>query len=158
MLNDYLQCAVEAVHEAGGQVLKFLGDGFLAIFNLDEKTGACGSALVAVEDALSRTRKITADRLSTGLPATKFNFALHLGNVQYGNIGSRERLDFTVIGPAVNEVSRIEGMCRSLERNVLASQAFAQGDARCASRLVSVGRYALRGVADPQELFTLLED
>jgi adenylate cyclase len=76
--------------------------------------------------------------------------------VFYGNIGSDERLDFTVVGPAVNEVARIAAMCRSLERNVLLSQAFADAMARMErGRLVSVGRYALRGVERPQELFTL---
>ena len=74
----------------------------------------------------------------------------------YGNIGSNERLDFTVVGPAVNEVARIAAMCRSVERNVLLSQAFADAVARSErGRLVSVGRYALRGVERPQELFTL---
>ncbi len=79
---------------------------------------------------------------------------LHVGEVFYGNVGSMERLDFTVIGPAVNEVSRIAAMCRSVDQPVLVSDAFAAvGDNR--SRLVSVGRYALRGVGRAQELFTL---
>ena len=74
----------------------------------------------------------------------------------YGNIGSKDRLDFTVVGPAVNEVSRIAAMCRSAERNVLLSQAFADASAEAErARLVSVGRYALRGVERPQELFTI---
>ena len=74
----------------------------------------------------------------------------------YGNIGSDERLDFTVVGPAVNEVARIAAMCRSAERDVLLSQAFADATPRLdRGRLVSVGRYALRGVGRPQELFTL---
>jgi adenylate cyclase len=82
---------------------------------------------------------------------------LHVGEVYYGNIGSRERLDFTVIGPAVNEASRIAAMCRSVDQPVLISSAFADvGDIK--SRLVSVGRYALRGVTQPQELFTLDHD
>jgi adenylate cyclase len=86
---------------------------------------------------------------------TEIYLGLHIGDVFYGNIGSKERLDFTVIGPAVNEVSRIAAMCRSVEQPLLVSSAFAaaMGDAR--SRLVSVGRYALRGVGRPQELFTL---
>jgi adenylate cyclase len=79
---------------------------------------------------------------------------LHVGEVYYGNIGSRERLDFTVVGPAVNEASRIAAMCRSVDQPVPISSAFADvGDIK--SRLVSVGRYALRGVTQPQELFTL---
>ena len=74
----------------------------------------------------------------------------------YGNIGSPERLDFTVVGPAVNETSRIAAMCRSVERDVLLSSAFAAAvDAGERQRIISVGRYALRGVGRPQELFTL---
>ena len=80
---------------------------------------------------------------------------LHVGEVFYGNIGSKERLDFTVIGPAVNEVSRIAAMCRSVDQPLLLSAAFAAALADPRRGLVSVGRYALRGVAKPQELFTL---
>ena len=79
---------------------------------------------------------------------------LHIGEVFYGNIGSTERLDFTVVGPAVNEASRIAAMCRSVDQPMLISEAFANVDGM-RGRLVSVGRYALRGVARPQELFTL---
>jgi adenylate cyclase len=86
-----------------------------------------------------------------------FISGLHVGEVFYGNIGSKDRLDFTVVGPAVNEVSRIATMCRSAERNVLLSAAFVEAVAEAErSRLVSVGRYALRGVERPQELFTLV--
>ncbi len=92
-----------------------------------------------------------------GLPWTDFGLGLHLGEVEFGNIGSRDRLDFTVVGPAVNEVARIEAMSRALDQNVVVSAAFAKA-AGCsdADRLVSLGRYALRGVRQPQELFTLL--
>jgi adenylate cyclase len=95
-------------------------------------------------------------RARDSLPTTDVYVGLHIGEVFYGNIGSDERLDFTVVGPAVNEVARIAAMCRSVERNVLLSQAFADAMARLErGRLVSVGRYALRGVERPQELFTL---
>ena len=95
-------------------------------------------------------------RAGDGLPTTEVYVGLHIGEVFYGNIGSDERLDFTVVGPAVNEVARIAAMCRSVERNVLFSQPFADAMARLErGRLVSVGRYALRGVERPQELFTL---
>ena len=83
---------------------------------------------------------------------------LHVGSVFYGNVGSAERLDFTVVGPAVNETSRIAVMCRSLDQVLLTSSAFATGCDPAGGRLVSVGRYALRGVARPQELFTLDPD
>jgi adenylate cyclase len=95
-------------------------------------------------------------RGAEGLPVTGAYLGLHVGDVFYGNIGSRDRLDFTVVGPAVNEVSRIVALCRSVERDVLVSSAFAlaahEDDRR---RLVSVGRYALKGVQRAQELFTL---
>jgi adenylate cyclase len=99
---------------------------------------------------------LNARRTGNELPTTDVYVGLHIGEVFYGNIGSDERLDYTVVGPAVNEVARIAAMCRSAERNVLISQAFAgamAGSER--GRLVSVGRYALRGIERPQELFTL---
>jgi len=80
---------------------------------------------------------------------------LHVGEVFYGNVGSKERLDFTIVGPAVNEVSRIAAMCRSIDQPLLLSSAFAAALGNSRSHLVSVGRYALRGVARPQELYTL---
>jgi adenylate cyclase len=93
-------------------------------------------------------------RRAEGLPVTDMYLGLHVGEVYYGNVGSRERLDFTVVGPAVNEASRIAAMCRSADQPLLTSAAFASvGDIR--KRLVSVGRYALRGVSTAQELFTL---
>jgi adenylate cyclase len=92
-------------------------------------------------------------RLAEGKPATDVYLGLHVGDVFYGNVGSRERLDFTVIGPAVNEVSRIAAMCRSIDQPVLMSAAFADVEA-VKRKVVSVGRYALRGVSEPQELFT----
>jgi len=104
-----------------------------------------------------RCDALRQDRESQGLPWADFGLGLHLGEVEFGNIGSRDRLDFTVVGPAVNEVARIEAMSRALDQNVVVSAAFAKA-AGCgdASRLVSLGRYALRGVRQPQELFTLL--
>ena len=101
--------------------------------------------------------KLKERRARGGLPVTDMYLGLHVGEVFYGNVGSRERLDFTVIGPAVNEASRIAAMCRSVDQPVLMSSAFADvGDIK--RRLISVGRYALRGVAQPQELFTLDPD
>ena len=88
-------------------------------------------------------------------PVTRFYLGLHVGEVFYGNVGSVDRLDFTVVGPAVNETSRIAAMCRSLDQDVLLSSAFAEAAGPSRRRLVSVGRYALRGVSRPQELFTL---
>ena len=94
-------------------------------------------------------------RAEQGKPTTGFYLSLHVGEVLYGNIGSRDRLDFTVVGPAVNEVARIEAMCRSLDQWVIVSAAFAQAAGEARDRLVGLGRYALRGVRRPEELFTI---
>ena len=155
-LNDYSEAIISSIHEAGGDVLKLIGDGTLAIFKAEDPAQACRCALKAGELMRSRILLLNADRASRNLPITDAYLGLHIGEVFYGNIGSQDRLDFTVVGPAVNEVSRIVALCRSVERDLLVSSAFfsaASGDDRAG--LVSVGRYALRGVNRPQELFTL---
>lgn len=156
LLNDYADAVISAIHDAGGDVLKLMGDGTLAVFQAREAETACRCALTALGLAEERLATLNAERASLGLPVTAAYLGLHIGEVLFGNIGSRERLDFTVVGPAVNEVSRIAAMCRSLDQSVLVSTAFreAAGETERA-RLVSVGRYALKGVARPQELFTL---
>jgi adenylate cyclase len=156
LLNDYAEIVISAIHEHGGDVLKLIGDGTLAIFPSDEPAAACARAVAAESALRPRVAELNSRRAEAGLPTTEIYLGLHIGEVFYGNIGSRERLDFTVIGPAVNEVSRIAAMCRSAERDVLLSAAFAAaiGDAGTAPP-VSVGRFALRGVERPQELFTL---
>jgi adenylate cyclase len=154
LLNDYSDAIISAIHEHGGDVLKLIGDGTLAIFAAEDRTQACGAALSAALAARKAVAELNRRRAATGKPVTDMYLGLHVGEVFYGNVGSRERLDFTVIGPAVNEASRIAAMCRSVDQPVLISAAFAAvGDMK--RRLVSVGRYALRGVPRPQELFTL---
>lgn len=154
LLNAYADCLVGVVHGHGGEVLKFMGDGILAVFS-GAQGHACQRALDAAEAARSAIARLNRERSATGLPVTAFTLALHEGEVLYGNVGSQDRLDFTVVGPAVNELSRIQAMSRSLDQPVLVSASFAAacGDQR--QRLVSLGRYALRGVGRPQELFTL---
>ena len=115
---------------------------------------ACDAALAAAVAARQGVIKLNKRRVADGLPITEMYLGLHVGEVFYGNVGSTERLDFSVIGPAVNEVSRIAAMCRSVEQPMLVSAAFA-GVGNNQRRLVSVGRYALRGVGAAQELFTL---
>ena len=156
LLNDYAEAVVSAVHANGGDVLKLVGDGTLAIFPADIREEACFAALAAAMRARKDGATLNRKRAASGLPTADLYLALHVGDVFYGNIGSKDRLDFTVIGPAVNEVSRILTMSRSVEQDVLLSSSFAAvlgADMR--HRLVSIGRYALRGVAQPQELFTL---
>jgi adenylate cyclase len=154
LLNGYADVIVSAIHESGGDVLKLMGDGILAIFAESGRAEACRAALDAAIAAQQGVASLNERRAAAGLPVTDMYLGLHVGEVFYGNIGSMERLDFTVIGPAVNEVSRIAAMCRSVDQPILVSDAFAAvGNNR--GRLVSVGRYALRGVGRAQELFTI---
>src|SRR5262249_21290174 len=139
LLNDYADAIVSAIHENDGDVLKLIGDGVLAIFPAKEPRHACAAALNAAQLARRSVRALNANRAAQGLPATDMYLGLHIGEVFYGNIGSRERLDFTVIGPAVNEVSRIAAMCRSVDQPVLVSAAFAASAATEPSPFVSVG-------------------
>ena len=154
-LNDYAEIVISAIHDEGGDVLKLIGDGTLAMFAGEDRTAACRAALAAARKAFGQIDELKQRRLASGLPATDLYLGLHLGEVVYGNFGSRERLDFTVVGPAVNEVSRIAGMCRLVDQPILASSAFFAALGPEQNRLVSVGRYALRGVGQPQDLFTL---
>jgi adenylate cyclase len=154
LLNDYADVIVSAIHAHSGDVLKLIGDGILAIFTAGNRARACAAALAAATEARSKVTTLNARRAHAALPVTDMYVGLHIGEVFYGNIGSTERLDFTVVGPAVNEASRIAAMCRSVDQPMLVSEAFANVDGMRGS-LVSVGRYALRGVAQPQELFTL---
>lgn len=153
-LNEYAESLVGTIRAQGGEVLKFVGDGMLAMFPLSEDR-ACAKALDAVVASLGQVDGINERRRAAALPWTDIHIALHVGEVLYGNIGSSDRLDFTVIGPAVNEVTRIEAMCRSLDQRLLTSSVFARSAEPVRGKLVSVGRYALRGVSRPEELFTV---
>ena len=157
-LNDYADAIISAIHEHGGDVLKLMGDGVLAIFKADDRGRACYAALTAASRARRAVDAVNQRRAAQTLPTTGMYLGLHAGEVFYGNIGSRERLDFTVVGPAVNEVSRIAGMCRSLDQPLLISSAFASAIGEPKKLLISVGRYALRGVGRPQDLYTLEND
>jgi adenylate cyclase len=155
LLNDYAEAIVSSIHQHSGDVLKLIGDGVLAIFPAEERNRACAAALDAARAALDAVATLNARRFEKGMPATEMYLGLHIGEVFYGNIGSKERLDFTVVGPAVNEVSRIAAMCRSVDQPILLSAAFAESCADEQRAFASVGRFALRGVGKPQELFTL---
>ncbi len=150
-LNDYFDVVATSVLKHKGEVLKFIGDGVLAAFNIDGNSpaSACCQALHAALAALDGLTTANEERevpLEAGV-------ALHYGDVVYGNIGSEARLDFTVIGAAVNEATRIEALCRTLGRPLLISADFAKV---CTCHpLVSLGRHRLRGVAAAQEIFTV---
>jgi adenylate cyclase len=154
LLNAYADCLVGIVHQHGGEVLKFMGDGILAVFAGADDL-ACRRALDAAGAARTAIAQLNGERSANGQPITGFTLALHQGEVLYGNVGSQTRLDFTVVGPAVNEVTRIQAMSRTLDQPILVSASFAAACADQRRRLVSVGRYALRGVDRPQELFTI---
>ncbi len=158
LLNDYADAVISAIHEEGGEVLKLIGDGTLAIFQAADRDRACRCALAAAAAARNRIAALNLTRVAESLPVTDLYLGLHVGEVFYGNVGSKDRLDFTVVGPAVNETSRIAAMCRSVDQHVLLSSAFAAAAGSDRKRLISVGRYALRGVGRPQELFTLEPD
>jgi adenylate cyclase len=155
LLNEYAGAILSAIHEHEGDVLKLIGDGTLAIFTAADRASACHAALTAALDARRAVALVNERRIAASLPTTDMYLGLHVGEVFYGNIGSEERLDFTVVGPAVNEVSRIASMCRSLDQPLLISSAFASAIDEPKKLQVSVGRYALRGVERPQSLFTV---
>jgi adenylate cyclase len=158
-LNDYAQAAIDAIHDEAGDVLKLMGDGVLAMFTNEDMTSARRAALRAEHRFRRNMTTLNARRTAEGRPTTSAYVGLHVGEVFYGNIGSEDRLDFTVVGPAVNEVSRIASMCRSVDRELLASSAFGTGlDATGRGYLVSTGRFALRGIGRAQDLYTLDPD
>lgn len=157
ILNDHFERVVGAVEEHGGEVLKFMGDSVLAIFPItgpEDESRAADAALAAAKDAVARVETGNSERRETGLREIGFGIALHMGDVVYGNIGGSSRLDFTVIGPAVNQAARIEAMCRTLDRTVLVSQEIAEVTK---TDLTPLGFHALRGVREPQELFGLAD-
>src|SRR5262245_56571101 len=154
-LSDYADAIISAIHENGGDVLKLIGDGTLAIFTAEDRERTCRAALAAAVAARRAITDVNQRRLAEGQPITEMYLGLHVGEVFYGNIGSEDRLDFTVVGPAVNEVSRIAAMCRSVDQPLLVSSAFASAIDEPKKLLVSVGRYALRGVGRPQDLYTI---
>jgi len=155
-LNDYAQAAINAIHDEGGDVLKLIGDGVLAMFTRGDMTSAKRAALRAEHRFRRNMAALNVRRAAEDRPITSAYVGLHVGEVFYGNIGSEDRLDFTVVGPAVNEVSRIASMCRSVDRELLASADFCAGlDAAGRRYLVSTGRFALRGIGRAQDLYTL---
>ena len=155
MLNDYLAVAVGVVHDNGGNILKFMGDGLMAMFDVGEIDEDARAALKAVPMLQNRIEELNATRQAADLPVANYTLALHSGEILYGNIGSETRLDFTVIGPTVNQTARIAGMHRSLGQRILISDDVARAAQPCGQDLISVGRYMLRGVPEPKELFTV---
>jgi adenylate cyclase len=157
LLDECFECMVAPVVKRGGEVLKFMGDGLLAAFAARpaSRAEACSAALDAAIEALAMNDALNERRRAEGRQTTALDISLHLGTVQYGNVGTAQRLDFTVIGPAVNEASRIEKLCEPLGQSLVISRQFAEAAVSCRSRLVSLGRHRLRGVREETELFAL---
>jgi adenylate cyclase len=157
LLNDYFETVSEPLVAAGGEILKFIGDAMLAILPVagdDEATlrKSCDAALGAADIAVSAMSVLNARRRHVGRPTFTAGVALHVGEVLYGNIGSRDRLDFTVIGPAVNLVSRIEHLCADAGHPVVLSAEFAD---KVSSPVRSLGHFELKGIGQAQEIFGL---
>jgi adenylate cyclase len=162
LLDECFDCMVRPIERLGGEVLKFMGDGLLAIFRLEaggrpqRRAGTCAAALSAASEALDLMELLAGRRRrEQGKPTPGLDIALHVGAVHYGNVGTEARLDFTVIGPAVNEAARIELLCKELGHNLLMSRACAEAAADSRDHLVSLGRHRLRGVREETELFAL---
>ena len=155
LLNSYFGPMCDAVASEGGEILKFIGDAMLAIFPIgDDAAKTCKAALIAAARAQGSLVEENQRRGKAGLPRIEYGLALHLGDVMYGNIGSDTRLDFTVIGPAVNLTARIESMCRELGRQLLLSSDFVWAGKVAAQ---SVGTFSLKGVGADQEIFVPIE-
>ena len=159
ILDAYLEAMARPVLDNRGQILKFVGDGFLATFALAEREqeAVCADALAAARLLLEFFPPLNAKRRTARKRTLDFGVAIHLGEVLYGNIGASERLDFTVVGSTVNEASRIEGLCRPLQRKVLVSSSFHDAAGESGRGLLSLGFHALRGIREPQEVFTIAE-
>ncbi|MDA9479129.1 MULTISPECIES: adenylate/guanylate cyclase domain-containing protein [Bradyrhizobium] len=151
LLNDYFDAMSEPIARHGGEILKFIGDGLLAIFPLQEPD-ACANLLHAVTEARQAMTALNERNNATSRAPLNYGIGVHVGDVMYGNIGSTSRLDFTVIGPAVNMASRLEALTKQLGRTVLLSRDFAELVER-KFELEHVGKHEVRGFSDPIELF-----
>ena len=153
ILNALFDVQAQLMRDYGGQILKFIGDGLLAIFPIDATataTVAANHAMDAAREALATVRGLGADPAMAGEPALEIVVALHAGTVIYGNVGAADRLDFTVIGPAVNLVSRVENVAKALDEPIVVTDDFARAHG---GALRSVGYHPLRGLATARELF-----
>jgi len=157
LLDHVFETMAAALRSRGGEVLKFLGDGMLATlpFAAADRAATCQRALDAAVEAMRELAALNVARAAAGQPVATVDLALHVGEVLYGNVGAADRLDFTVVGPAVNEVARIEAWCEPLDRAVLISAEFAAAVQDTENRLESLGRYNLRGIREAKEIFAL---
>ena len=154
-LNRFFEVVADPIADQGGEVLKFIGDAVLGIFPCEPggQEQACTRALSAATTAFASLATVNQALAAAGRAPLHFGVALHVGEVTYGNVGATGRLDFTVIGKAVNEVTRVEALCKRLQRQLLLTADFARASGR--DDLISLGRHELRGVSEPAELFTV---
>jgi adenylate cyclase len=157
MLNAYFELVAQAVTPRGGEILRFMGDAMLILFPADQKGqlgAACAAAMDAALDAFSRAETINQRRRLEGCPEIRFGVGLNAGQVVYGNVGAPDRLDFTVIGPAVNRAARLESMTKDLGVPLLMTGTFAAALGRPAR---SLGAHRMRGLEEPVEVFVLAQ-
>jgi len=156
LLNRLFDCQVPAVERNGGEVLKFIGDGMLAIFPVDETNAreVVARALAAAREAFAALDPWNRERAAAGKVTVRFGLALHLGDVGYGNIGGAARLDFTAIGSAVNLASRVEGLTSKLGKRLLLTQAVAD---LAEARTRSLGAFEVKGVSAAPVVYELVE-
>ena len=154
LLNTHFDTIIRPIHAEGGEVLKFMGDGVLAVFPAEGAGGmaaACGKALAAARAACRDMAAVNAGRSAKDAPVARHIIALNAGSVSFGNVGATNRLDFTVIGPAVNLASRLSAVGKELGRDLILSAAFT---AQIDTPVASLGRFPLRGLAGDHEAFT----
>src|SRR5579863_7353177 len=158
ILNQYFDCQVSAIKTHGGEVLKFMGDGLLAVFPIDEYVGdvrqVCAQVLKAARESRANVEALQYP-IGETIERFRFGVALHVGRVLYGNIGGGNRLDFTCIGPAVNLAARMEKIAGSLHRTVVASRAFAQA---CPDRWDELGEFPIAGFSKAERVFGLSDE
>ncbi len=159
LLNRYFECQVPVILDHGGEVLKFMGDGLLAIFPVagddTDASEVCRRALAAARSARTNVSELAGSPGAENFGGLRFGLALHLGEVLYGNIGSGNRLDFTCIGPAVNLAARMEKLAGQLERVILASSEFAR---HCRGEFAAIGEFTLAGFSAAQLVFGLEDE
>ncbi len=153
LLDAYFDAVAEPIERNGGEILKFMGDGLLAIFPL-EQPDACRNLLRAVREGQKALEELNAENRAKGLPVLRQGVGVHVGEVSYGNIGSRRRLDFTVIGPVVNIASRLQDMTRDSPHPVLLSGTFAAQSGADAD-LEKLGTFPIRGIPEAIDVYAL---
>ena len=158
LLNQYFEEVGAAVTERGGEILRFIGDAMLIVFPVYEERSqsqACRAALGAALDAVVKLGEVNQQRRHESLPAIRFGVGLNTGEVVYGNVGALNRLDYTVIGPAVNMAARLEGLTKTVGRAIVFSRQFAD----CLGcSVVSHGMHQLKGMVEPREALSLGDD